>query len=120
MTSEILLHIDGKEVRVPEGTSILDAARGAGITIPTLCHHEKLEAFGACRLCIVEVESGGRTSLVVSCVAPAEADAVVTTRSDKIDGFRKTLLELALSRAPHSPVLLEMGQEYGADRDRFQ
>jgi ferredoxin len=64
--SEILLQIDGNEVKATEGMTILEAARSAGIAIPTLCHHEKLEPFGGCRLCIVEVEERGWTKLVVS------------------------------------------------------
>ena len=59
--SEILLQIDGKEVKAQEGMTLLEAARSAGIAIPTLCHHEKLEPFGGCRLCIVEIESRGWT-----------------------------------------------------------
>ena len=70
--SEILLQIDGKEVKAHRGMTVLEAAQKAGISIPTLCYHEKLEPFGACRLCIVEVESRGSTRLVVSCVYPAE------------------------------------------------
>jgi bidirectional [NiFe] hydrogenase diaphorase subunit len=118
--SEIALRVDGREVRVEQGATLLDAARAAGVEIPTLCHHEKLKPFGACRLCIVEAESGGRTQLLASCVAPAEDGAVVKTRSPKIDGYRKTLLELMLSQAPHSPPLVEMAAEYGADADRFE
>ena len=66
--SEVPLIIDGKEVKANQGMTILEAARSAGISIPTLCHHEKLEPYGACRLCIVEVESRGWTKIVVSCV----------------------------------------------------
>ena len=68
----------------------------------------------------MEAASGNGTKLVVSCVAPAEEGAVVTTRSERIDGFRKTLLELMLSQAPHSPPLMELAEEYGADPDRFE
>jgi NADH dehydrogenase/NADH:ubiquinone oxidoreductase subunit G len=71
-------------------------------------------------MCIVEAEGSGGKRLVASCVAPVEEGSVVTTRSEKIDGFRKTLLELMLSQAPHSPPLEEMAQEYGADADRFE
>jgi bidirectional [NiFe] hydrogenase diaphorase subunit len=117
--SELRLQIDGKEVRAAEGMTLLEAAQGAGIAIPTLCHHEKLEPFGGCRLCLVEVESHGRTRLVVSCVYLAESGLIVRTRSEQIDKIRKTLLELLLAHAPDAPALQELAAEYGADRDRF-
>ncbi len=117
--SDIRLQIDGKEVVASEGMTILEAAHGAGIPIPTLCLHEALEPFGGCRLCIVEVETGGWSRLVVSCVYTVAPDLIVRTRSDKIDRIRKTLLELLLAHAPDSPALQEMAAEYGADRDRF-
>ena len=118
--SEIVLQIDGKEVKAAEGMTILEAAESIGISIPTLCHHPQLEPFGGCRLCIVEVESGGWTKLVVSCVYPAEDGLVVRTRSEKVDRIRKTLLELLLAHAPDSPQLDSLAKEYGADRDRFE
>ena len=118
--SEIILQIDGKEVETREGMTILEAARIAGISIPTLCHHEKLEPFGACRICIVEVEDRGRTKLVVSCVYPVEKNLVVRTRSERVDRIRKTILELLLAHAPDSPELRDLAKEYGADKDRFE
>jgi NADH dehydrogenase/NADH:ubiquinone oxidoreductase subunit G len=118
--SEILLQIDGKEIKAREGMTILEAAQTAGIFIPTLCHHEKLEPYGACRICIVEVETEGWTRLVVSCVHLVEENLVVRTRSEKIDRNRKIILELLLAHAPDSPVLQELAQEYGADKDRFE
>ncbi|MEJ2717246.1 MAG: 2Fe-2S iron-sulfur cluster-binding protein [Deltaproteobacteria bacterium] len=125
--SDILLQIDGKDVKADEGMTILEAAQRAGITIPTLCHHEKLEPYGACRLCIVEVESRGRTKIVVSCVYPVENDIVVRTRSivvrtrsEKIDRIRKMILELQLAHAPDSFVLQDLAKEYGADKNRFE
>ena len=118
--SELQLQIDGKEVRAAEGMTLLEAARVAGISIPTLCHHPKLEPFGGCRLCLVEIERDGRTRLVVSCVYLAEAGLVVRTRSQKIDRLRKTMLELLLAHAPESPQLLELAAEYGAERSRFE
>lgn len=113
------LSIDGTSVEAISGMSVLDAARKAGIDIPTLCHHEALEPFGGCRLCMVEVEERGWSRLVVSCVFPAADGLVVRTRSEKIDKIRKTLLELLLAHAPTSPQLLEMGREYGADASRY-
>jgi bidirectional [NiFe] hydrogenase diaphorase subunit len=118
--SEILLQIDGKEVRAQEGMTLLEAAQGAGITIPTLCYHEKLEPFGACRLCLVEVESRGWTRLVVSCVYPAEPNIMVRTRSEKVDRIRKMIIELLLAHAPDAFELQDLAKEYGADRDRFE
>jgi bidirectional [NiFe] hydrogenase diaphorase subunit len=118
--SEILLNIDGKEVKATEGMTVLQAAKRAGIPIPTLCHHEKLEPYGACRLCIVEIESKGWTKLVVSCLYPVEKDLVVRTRSEKVDRIRRTILELQLAHAPDSFDLQALAKEYGANRDRFE
>ncbi len=118
--SEITLQIDGKQVQAREGMTILEAAQSAGIFIPTLCYHEKLEPYGGCRLCMVEVTAGGRTRLVVSCVYLAAQDLVVRTRSEKIDKIRKVILELLMAHAPDSPKLRDLAQEYGADKDRFE
>lgn len=118
--SEIRLQIDGREVAASGGATLLEAARGAGIRIPTLCYHEPLVPYGGCRLCIVEAESRGRSRLVVSCVYPAEEGLVVRTRSEKIDRIRKTLVELLLAHAPNAPQLQELAREYGAHRDRFE
>lgn len=118
--SEIHLQIDGIAVTAREGMTVLEAAQRAGIFIPTLCHHEKLEPFGSCRLCIVEVEIHGWTKPVVSCVYLVEENLVVRTRSNKIDRIRKTLLELLLAHAPESPQLQDLAAEYGADKDRFE
>lgn len=117
--SEFSMLIDGTRVEASAGMTLLEAARKAGLSIPTLCHHEGLEPLGGCRLCMVEVESGGWTKLVISCVYLAEQDLVVTTRSEQIDKIRKTLVELLMAHAPDSPRLLELAAEYGADRDRF-
>jgi len=117
--SELRLQIDGKEVTAREGTTVFVAARDAGIAIPTLCWHEKLEPYAGCRLCIVEAVAGGRAQRVAACAYPVAADLKITTRSAKIDRIRKTILELLLSHAPDSPPLQELAAEYGADRDRY-
>lgn len=114
------LQIDGKTVTAEAGMTVFQAAQKAGIIIPTLCHHEQLEPYGACRLCLVEVESKGRSQLVVSCIYPVEEGLVVRTRSPKIDRIRKMILELLLAHAPDSPALKEWAAVYGADRDRFE
>jgi NADH dehydrogenase/NADH:ubiquinone oxidoreductase subunit G len=114
------LKIDGKEVEAEEGMTLLEAARRVGIDIPTLCHHEKLEPFGGCRLCIVELEMRGWVRRVVACVYPVEKNLVVRTRSETIDRIRKMILELQLAHAPDSPQLMALAKEYGADKDRFE
>ena len=118
--SEIIVQIDGEEVKATEGMTVLEAAQSAGISIPTLCHHEKLEPFGGCRLCIVQVQVGDWRKHVVSCVYTVEKDLIVRTRSETIDKIRKMILELQLCHAPDSPELLKYAEAYGADKDRFE
>jgi len=118
--SEITLQIDGREVEAKEGMTILEAAQSAGIYIPALCHHEKLEPYGACRICTVEIEARGRTNLVAACLYPVEQNLVVRTRSEKVDKTRKVLLELMLAHAPDAAGLQDLAQEYGADKARFE
>lgn len=116
----IRFKIDGREIEAEEGATLLDAARWAGVEIPTLCHHEKLEPLGGCRLCIVEIESRGKSRIVVSCVYTVEKGLEVRTRSPKVDRLRKGILELLLAHAPDSPQLDKLAREYGADRHRFE
>ncbi len=118
--SEIVLHIDGKEVTATAGMTVLQAAQKEGIPIPTLCHHEKLEAYGGCRLCIVETEARGKTSYVVSCLYPVEKGLVVRTRSEKVDKIRRVIIEELMAHAPDAPDLVKLAYEYGADRNRFE
>ena len=117
--AEVPLQIDGREVVAPEGMTVLDAARGAGISIPTLCHHERLEPFGGCRVCVVEAESRGQARLVAACTHPVEKGLAIRTRSPKVDRIRRSIIELLLAHAPDSVPLQALAREYGADRDRF-
>lgn len=118
--SDIRFEIDGINVTATEGMTLLEAAQNEGIFIPTLCHHEKLEPFGGCRVCIVEVEDRGWTKLVVSCVYPVQDNIIVRTRSEKVDRIRKTIIELLMAHAPDSPELMEMAKEYGAVPDTYE
>ncbi|MEA4908033.1 MAG: molybdopterin-dependent oxidoreductase [Anaerolineaceae bacterium] len=93
------LTIDGKEVEVPEGTTVLRAAQAAGIDIPTLCDHPKLTPYGGCRLCLVEVE-GART-LQPSCTLPAGNKMVVRTNTPGIEAARKFVLTMIFSERNH-------------------
>ncbi len=98
----------------------MEAAQSAGISIPTLCHHERLEPYGACRICTVELETRGWKKLVAACLYPVEQDLVVRTRSEKVDRIRKMILELLLAHAPDAFDLQDLAKEYGADKDRFE
>jgi NADP-reducing hydrogenase subunit HndD len=89
------LTIDGRPVEVPDGTSVLDAARKAGVKIPTLCYLEDVQSIGACRLCLVEIE-GART-LMASCVLPATEGMKVYTNTPRVREGRRTVMELLLS-----------------------
>lgn len=89
------LTVDNIPVEVAEGTSILEAARQAGVKIPSLCYMKDLQAIGACRVCMVEVE--GARSLVASCVAPATDGMKVRTNTKTVRNARKTVVELLLS-----------------------
>jgi NADH dehydrogenase/NADH:ubiquinone oxidoreductase subunit G len=118
--SEINLQIDGKKVTASEGMTILDAARSVGVSIPTLCDHEKLHPYGACRVCTVEADANERTSLLAACQHPVEDGLVVRTRTEQVDKIRKMLLEQMLAHAPDSEQINELANIYGADRDRFE
>ncbi|MFF1615543.1 2Fe-2S iron-sulfur cluster-binding protein [Amycolatopsis sp. NPDC058278] len=111
--------VDGETVRVPEGSTILDACTAAGKVIPTLCYGDTLEPANACRVCMVEVE-GART-LVPSCSRKAEPGMVVRTDSERTRTSRKVVLELLASATDLSttPGVAEWLAETGADPDRF-
>jgi len=117
--SDVLLQIDGKEVTAREGATILEAAQSVGISIPTLCHYEKLEPYGGCRVCSVEADARGRTTVVAACLYPVEPNLVVRTRTEKLNRIRKSLLEMMLAHAPDAEQLQDLAQEYGADKARF-
>ena len=91
--------IDGKQIQVPEGTTVLRAAESAGIKIPTLCDHPQLAPYGGCRLCLVEVE-GART-LQPSCTLPVTPNMVVKTDTEKVKDARKFVLTLIFSERNH-------------------
>ena len=96
--SAVTLTIDGASVTVPKGTSVMAAAMRAGTTIPKLCATDMLEAFGSCRLCLVEID--GRRGTPASCTTPAENGMVVHTQSDRLAGLRRGIMELYISDHP--------------------
>lgn len=117
--ASIHLFIDGQPLAVPEGATILEAAEAAGIHIPTLCHHESLTAPAVCRLCVVEWE--GRRTLQPACATEVAPDAVIHTRSPRVETARRTILEMLASTVDLSdaPDVQAMLDDYDAHPERF-
>jgi NADH dehydrogenase/NADH:ubiquinone oxidoreductase subunit G len=109
----IEIEIDGQKVETRPGTTILAVARSVGIDIPTLCHHEALEPYGACRLCLVELSEAGRQSIVAACNYPLERSGLtVKTDTPAVRQARKMSLKLLLARCPTVTVLQELAREW--------
>ncbi|MEW6142146.1 MAG: formate dehydrogenase subunit alpha [Chloroflexota bacterium] len=94
----ISVSIDGKSVEVPEDVTILDAARKAGVYVPTLCHHPALAPYGGCRMCIVQVE--GMRGFPTSCSTPVTSKMAVKTNTPELQELRRNIFELVLSEHP--------------------
>ena len=116
----ITLEINGKKVEATEGMTVLEAAKSAGIDIPTLCYHEALKPYGACRLCTVEITTNGTTRLVTSCQYPVEEGLVVNTDTPRVTSARKMMVELLLARCPSAERIQQLAWEYGVDKPRFK
>ena len=121
------LKINNIPVSVPEGTTILEAARSVGIRIPTFCYLKEINAIGACRICVVEVK--GARSMVAACVYPVAEGMEVTTNSEAVIKARKTTLELILSDHQKKCLscirstnceLQNLANEYGCDATAFE
>lgn len=120
MSDVLNITIDDKEIKAEKGMTILEVAHREGIDIPTLCYHKQLESYGGCRLCTVEIESRGRKNYVVSCLYPVEEGLIVRTKTPEVEKIRRMIVELLLARAPESPELLKLKDEYGANGDKFE
>ena len=120
MAEDIQLTIDDQEVSVPPGTTILDAAKQAGIDIPVLCYFAHTKSNGLCRLCLVENE--GVSGIQAACVTQARPSAVVHTRSQDVERVRRTILEMLASTVDlsESPELHKLLEDYGAKPERFE
>jgi NADH dehydrogenase/NADH:ubiquinone oxidoreductase subunit G len=115
------LDINGRRVAVRKGTTLLAAIREAGFEVPTLCHHEALEPYGACRLCVVEVREAGRskTRVVTACNFPAQAGLEVDTETEAVVATRREVLDLLLARCPGSPLIRKLAAAAGLPRSSY-
>jgi NADH dehydrogenase/NADH:ubiquinone oxidoreductase subunit G len=119
-TPMISMTINGMQVQVEEGTTILEVAQSVGVEIPTLCYHKELTAYGACRLCLVEVTSGTRTTIQASCTYPAMEGLDVKTDTERVRKSRKIMLELLLARSPDSERIRALAEEHGVTQTRIR
>jgi bidirectional [NiFe] hydrogenase diaphorase subunit len=118
--SMINLNINGLNVSVERGSTLLEAAKFLGFPIPTLCHMEGLSPYGACRLCVVEIGEGSNTKLVSSCTYPAEEGLKVHTASTRVLKARKMILELLLASCPQSKTIQDLASAHGIRQQRFK
>lgn len=125
--ADVSVTIDGRTVQIEAGSSIIQAADKAGVTIPRYCYHDKLAIAGNCRMCLVDVER--MPKLIASCAMPVQNGMVVHTDSERIHKAREGVTEMLLENHPlDCPVcdqggecdLQEQSQRYGSDRGRFR
>lgn len=112
--------IDGQTIEVEKGTNLVEAARRLGVRIPTLCYHEAVAPYGACRLCVVEVVSRGRRRLRTACEYPVlQEGEEVLTGTESVLKLRRLVVELLLARCPNVPVLHDLADELGLSQTRL-
>ena len=116
----ITLTIDGRVIETEENATILQVARQNHIDIPTLCHHDALEPYGACRLCTVEIKVGKRRRFVTACNYTIRDNMDIKTGSPEVIELRKTIIELLLARCPEVDVIKKLARSYGIARPRFR
>ncbi len=115
----VTIVINGKKISTQEGRTILEVAREAGIEIPTLCNHESLPPYAACRFCIVEVAYKGVTRYRASCIFPVAEGMEIKTHSERVLKIRRMLAELMLARCPESDVIRDLAYDVGVGDCRF-
>jgi heterodisulfide reductase subunit A2 len=113
------LTINDRLVEVPEGTTVLEAARKIGAHIPTLCYYEAIKPYGGCRLCLVEVTLGNRTQITASCTYPVAEGLKVLTDTEEVLEGRRLVIDLLWSRCPEVPELRDMAQQLGVMEPSF-
>lgn len=119
----IQLQINGQPQQANEGETILEVAGRAGIPIPTLCHHEALEPFGGCRVCMVQIthrDWKGWKGLVTACLYPVEEGLEVFTDNEAVHDVRKVVLDLLLARCHGSEKIQKLAAEYGIHETTYR
>jgi bidirectional [NiFe] hydrogenase diaphorase subunit len=116
----INITINGLDLAVERGTTVLEAAQFLGLPIPTLCHMEGLSPYGACRLCVVEIGDKDRAKLVTSCTYPVQEGLKIRTATQRVLRARRVIIELLLGTCPQSKVIQDLAAEHGVRQQRFK
>jgi bidirectional [NiFe] hydrogenase diaphorase subunit len=112
--------IDGVTIEAEEGSNVLPVALENGFEIPHLCYHDEVSPYGACRLCLVEVERGGRRRITASCTYPVQEGIQVFTDTEEVQRGRRMMVELMLARCPDRVALQELASQMGIEKPRFE
>jgi NADH dehydrogenase/NADH:ubiquinone oxidoreductase subunit G len=115
----VTLTINERKVLAKQGETIFNIAKENNIYIPALCSNEAVEPYGACRLCLVEINTNGRKKLVTSCIYQVEEGLVVVTNTDRIISNRKMIMELLLARCPTNKEIQDLSRKLGVKETRF-
>lgn len=119
--AEIKIKVDGKELKVDSSKTLLKALLDANFDIPHMCYTQEIKPFGACRLCLIEVEENGKRKIIASCAYPMTEGMVVFTDSERIQRNRKMVAELLLARCPDVKEIKKLAADLGVeDADRFK
>ena len=114
------LKINGIEVEMERGSTVLEAAQFLGIPIPTLCHDDGLTPYGACRLCVVELGTPPRSKLQSACTLVVEDGQFIQTHSARVERARRLLLELYVAVCPQSKTIQDLASRYGVRQARLE
>ena len=119
MAENVILTIDGANIRAPKGTSVLDAALEYGICIPNLCHVRGLTPIGSCRLCIVEMVQGKKSRFTSSCTLEVQEGMIVKAHSPEVMKARRIVAEMLVAEAPNSRATQDIALRCGVKKVRF-
>ena len=120
MKEVVKIELNGQEIEVKEGATLLSIARERHVYIPTLCHNDALEPYGVCRMCLVEIEDKGRMRVVTSCNYPAKEGLKVKTDTERVVSTRNVVIELLLARAPENEEIKRLAESYGIKGGRLE
>ena len=113
MEDTIIINFNGEDIEVKKGTTLLSIAREKNVYIPNLCHNDALKPYGVCRMCLVEIEKGGRTRIVTSCNYEVHDEFTVKTDTERVILTRNVTMKLLLARAPNSKLIRELADRLG-------